>query len=114
LIEAAQVFQETGRKKRMRIHLYDRDVQYRIKADRDLLRQVFINLFDNAVKYGTNETDVLVKCHIQKSTKDLIVEVSNFSDPIPREHWERIFDAGFRGENARQIVASGTGLGLYL
>lgn len=114
LIEAALFFQETARKKKMKIHLVDRETQHKVNADRALLRQVFINLFDNCVKYGHQETDVIVKCHIQKSSNDLLIEIVNSSDPVPRELWEKIFEAGFRGENARRIVASGTGLGLYI
>ena len=114
LIEAALFFQEPGRKKSMKIHLVDRETQYKVYADRSLLRQVFMNLFDNCVKYGHQRTDVTVKCHIQKSSEDLLIEIINSSDPVPREFWDRIFEAGFRGENARQIVASGTGLGLFI
>jgi K+-sensing histidine kinase KdpD len=98
----------------MKLHLVDRDTQFKIRADPDLIRQVFMNLFDNCVKYGETNTDILVKLHIQKSTNDLMIEVVGTSAPVPQELRERIFDLGFRGENARQVVASGTGLGLYI
>jgi signal transduction histidine kinase len=114
LIEAALFFQETARKKKMKIHLVDRETQHKVYADKDLLRQVFINLFDNCVKYGHDATDIIVKSHIQKSSGDLLIEVVNSSDPVPKDLWNRIFEAGFRGENARQVVASGSGLGLYI
>jgi len=114
LIDAAQFFQETARKKKMKIHLTDRETQYKVKADRALLRQVFINVFDNCVKYGSQATDIIVNCHIQKKSGDLMLEIINNGVPVPRELWGRIFEAGFRGENARQLVATGTGLGLYI
>jgi K+-sensing histidine kinase KdpD len=114
LIQAALFFQESGRKKKMKIHMVDRETQYKVKADPDLLRQVFINLFDNGVKYAHVSTDIIVRSHIQKKTNDLLIEVINQSDPIPRELWDKIFDVGFRGENAQRLVASGTGLGLYI
>lgn len=114
LIQAALFFQETGRKKKMKIHLVDRETQYKISAEPDLLRQVFINLFDNGVKYAHPATDITVKSHIQRKTNDLLIEVINHSDPIPRELWNRIFEVGFRGENAQRLIASGTGLGLYI
>ncbi|MBR0884031.1 K+-sensing histidine kinase KdpD [Bradyrhizobium barranii subsp. barranii] len=114
LIQAALFFQETGRKKQMKIHMVDRETQYKVNADPDLLRQVFINLFDNGVKYAHRATDIIVRTHIQKRTNDLLIEVINQSDPIPRELWEKIFEVGFRGENAQRLIASGTGLGLYI
>jgi K+-sensing histidine kinase KdpD len=114
LIQAALFFQETARKKKMKIHMVDRDTQHKIHADPDLIRQVFINLFDNSVKYGHASTDIIVKSHIQKKSNDLLLEVITQSDPIPREIWDKIFEVGFRGENAQRLIASGTGLGLYI
>jgi signal transduction histidine kinase len=114
LIEGALFFQEIGRQKQMKIHLVDRETQYKVNADPDLLRQVFINLFDNGVKYAHRATDITVKSHIQKKSSDLLIEVINSSDPIPKELWEKIFEVGFRGENAQRLIASGTGLGLYI
>src|SRR5262249_32823032 len=58
VIQAANFFQETARKRKMKIHLVDRETQYKIKADKDLLRQIFINLFDNAIKYGNEDSVV--------------------------------------------------------
>jgi K+-sensing histidine kinase KdpD len=107
-------FQEIARKRKMKIHLVDRETQYKVKADRALLRQVFINVFDNCVKYGNQSTDIIVNCHIQKKSGDLMLQIINSGDPVPRELWVKIFEAGYRGENARRLVATGTGLGLYI
>lgn len=114
ILEAMMFFQETARRKKMNVRLLDQDRQYKINADPDLIRQVFMNLIDNCVKYGNSNTDIIVKPHIQKKTNDLIVEVIGISAPVPSDIRERIFELGFRGENARQVVASGTGLGLYI
>lgn len=75
---------------------------------------MFINLFDNGVKYAHRSTDIIVRSHIQKKSNDLLIEIINQSDPIPRELWDKIFEVGFRGENAQRLIASGTGLGLYI
>lgn len=114
ILEAMMYFQESARRKRMNIVLLDRETQVKVPCDPDLIRQVFMNLFDNCVKYGNASSDILVKPHIQKKTGDLIVEIINSSKPVPADQWEKIFEIGFRGENARQVVASGTGLGLYI
>jgi hypothetical protein len=39
LIDAAQFFQETARKKKTKIHLSDRDTQFKVHAHRELLRR---------------------------------------------------------------------------
>jgi K+-sensing histidine kinase KdpD len=54
-----------------------------------------MNLFDNAVKYGHQSTDVTVNCHIQRNSGDLMLEIINVGNPVPRELWEKIFDSWF-------------------
>jgi signal transduction histidine kinase len=114
IIEAMMFFQESARKKGMNIHLEDPKTQYKLPCDPDLLRQVFMNIFDNAVKYGAPNTVIRVTTGIQNSTKDTVIEVSGMSVPVPRSERDRIFDVGYRGTNASEIIASGTGLGLYI
>lgn len=113
LIESMMVFQELARSKQMKLHLVDRDTQYKLHADPNLLRQAFMNIFDNYIKYGNPKSDVVINCGIH-GQNELFIEVSGFGPPVPQDEWEKIFEAGFRGENAKQIIASGTGLGLFI
>src|SRR5262249_30973880 len=76
IIEAMMFFQESARWKNMKIHLVDQNTQYKIEADPDLIRQIFMNLLDNAVKYGERNTDIVVKCTIPKKSTELIIEVA--------------------------------------
>jgi signal transduction histidine kinase len=115
IIEAAQIFQELAENKQMKIDLDNRQDQNKIFGHHELVRQIFANLFDNAVKYGMPGTRVLVHQSVQKRTKHVLVTVSNESKlPISQEDLTKIFDVGFRGTNAKSIIASGTGLGLYI
>src|SRR5262245_2329790 len=114
IIEAAMIFQESAAERRMRIWLEDRETPYIVTGQVDLLRQVFTNLFENAVKYGHEDTQVTVKVHGQKSTGELLVEVVNKGPGFDHSDRERIFERGFRGENAKNVIASGSGLGLYI
>ncbi|HRF09932.1 MAG TPA: HAMP domain-containing sensor histidine kinase [Xanthobacteraceae bacterium] len=114
IIEAMMFFQETARKKNMKVHLEDRETQYKISADPDLIRQVFMNIFDNGVKYGIEGSTLLVETRQQKSTGDLRIMVSGYSPPVPQNQRPQMFEMGFRGQNALDEVASGTGLGLYI
>jgi signal transduction histidine kinase len=95
-----------------RIHLADRTTRYTVSGHHDLLQQVFINIFENAIKYGTG--DVTVTPRIQKSTGQLFVEVAGPSVPLDSGECARVFELGFRGKAAREKTASGTGLGLYI
>ena len=115
IIEAALFFQELGLTRGIKIHLEDRETQYKVEGSPDLLRQVFMNcFFDNAVKYGRRGSTVLVMPRVQKETGFLLVEISGESFAIPVNEREEIFKLGYRSAAAKEHVSSGTGLGLYI
>jgi signal transduction histidine kinase len=114
IIEAAMYFQEMAESRGMKIDLVDRETQYRVVGNPDLLRQVFMNMFDNAVKYGDNNSLVTVEPWIQKSTSRLIVKITSSGTAIPVDERDKVFQLGFRSPTAKVKIASGTGLGLYI
>jgi signal transduction histidine kinase len=114
IIEAAQFFQEMAASRGIKIRLDDRVTQYTIKGSKPLLRQVFMNLFDNAVKYSGNDTEITVHPWVQKDTKNLLITVSNRGISIDKGEEEKIFEVGYRGNQARQKIATGSGLGLNI
>lgn len=113
LIEAAQFFQEQGISANdVRINVLDRHLQNAVYGDPELLRQVFMNIFDNFVKYGEQNSTVEVKHWIQKKTGNLIVTMSGLSTPFSKD--EDIFAVGVRGKSAELKTSSGSGLGLHI
>ena len=85
IIEAAQFFQEIGDHTGIKITLTDRRTQYTILGNADLLRQIFMNIFDNGIKYGLRNSVILVEPWVQKSTGELLIRVSSPSVGINRE-----------------------------
>jgi signal transduction histidine kinase len=114
VIEAAQFFQESGMSRGVKIELTDSKTQYAIQGSPELIRQVFMNIFDNAVKYSDPGSDVTVKPWVQKKRKALIVEICNIGPGFSNEESKTIFNPGIRGQEARNLIASGTGLGLSI
>lgn len=114
IIQAAMFFQELGHQKNIEIFLEDREVQHRIEGNPDLLRQVFMNIFDNAVKYGQKYTEVRVTAWRQKNSKALLVRIKGRSIYIPSNERQRVFEVSYRSEEAKGKLASGTGLGLFI
>jgi signal transduction histidine kinase len=108
-------YQEEGESKRIRISLMDRVTQNRVNGHPELIRQVMMNIFDNCIKYGSFNSTIEVKQWIQSATNAAMITIKGVSKvPIRTDEIGRMFDLGFRGSNARQVVASGTGLGLYI
>lgn len=112
LIEAAQFFQEQGASHGIRIEVENRWEQNAVKGDPDLLRQVFMNIFDNFIKYGYEHSLVEIKQWIQKRSKTLIVTITGQSAVFEPE--EDIFGLGIRGRAAKEKTSAGSGLGLHI
>ncbi len=112
IIEAIQFFQEQANSQNIAIELLNPKYQNCVHGDPDLLRQVFMNIFDNSIKYGLQETKVAVKDWIQKNTGDLIITIEGES--VPFDSCEDVFGLGTRGQNAQERTSSGSGLGLYI
>lgn len=114
IIEAIQYYQEMASTKNISIeHLNSWD-QYKVVGNPDLLRQVFMNMADNAVKYANPGSKIQFETKVQVRTGNLLVKVSSTGVPISTPEKERLFELGFRGEAAKQRVSSGTGLGLNI
>lgn len=115
IIESAMFYQEDGETRNIRISLKDRVTQNRVNGHPELIRQVVMNILDNCIKYGASNSEIEINQWIQSSTSSAIITISSLSRvPIRADEVKNLFDLGFRGSNARQIVASGTGLGLYI
>ena len=93
-------------------------------GDGDELTQVFLNLVDNAIKYGDAEGTVSVEARRVAeaqaagwmASKDGAVAVSviDRGAGIPREHLPRLTERFYRVDKARSRELGGTGLGLAI
>ena len=79
---------------------------------KELLRQVMVNLLDNALKYSLRGSEIELRGH--HNGEGRYFEISNHGLQISEKDRERIFERGFRGSRAEIVVPGGTGLGLWL
>lgn len=76
------------------------------------LEQVLANLLNNALKYGRRGTAVTLRWW-RGETGELIVEVHNEGEPIPKDLQPHVFDAFRMGPQSASAQAS-AGVGLYV
>jgi len=89
------------------------EVPIYVYADKEKIRQVLINLVDNAIKYG--KQNGLVEASIYKiENKQVLVEISDDGAGIAEEHLPRIFERFYRTDMARSRKVGGSGLGLAI
>lgn len=85
----------------------------RIKARRIVLRMIFANLLDNAVKYGGDPAKVDVIALLGTGGR-AHVRVANNGAGVPYEDRKKVFQIFYRGGSELQRRTKGTGLGLYI
>ncbi|MCX9155660.1 ATP-binding protein [Niveibacterium sp. 24ML] len=80
-----------------------------VPARANALRRVFLNLIDNAVKYGGSAT-----VQVSREQADVVVRVRDHGPGIPPDQLENVLKPYFRLENSRSRETGGTGLGLAI
>ncbi len=83
-----------------------------ISADPKLLRQVFTNLYSNAVRFSPKGGRILTV--FSQEGQSLEVRIADDGPGIPEEEMPRLFERFYRPLSSQQRASSGTGLGLYL
>ena len=83
-----------------------------IKADRDEISRLFINLFSNAVKY--NRKDGWININIEKNENFVVTTIEDSGCGLKPEEKEKLFTEFFRAKNEKTKDISGTGLGLSI
>jgi two-component system phosphate regulon sensor histidine kinase PhoR len=84
-----------------------------VNADKEKIRQVFINLVDNAIKYG-KQNGIIEASFYKIEGKKILVEISDDGQGISEEHIGRIFERFYRTDTARSRKVGGSGLGLSI
>jgi PAS domain S-box-containing protein len=83
-----------------------------LRSDASLIRQLLVNLVENAVKYSPEGGVVIVR--VTDGDEQLRIDVVDRGLGIPSSEQERIFDKFFRLDAEMTRGVGGSGLGLYI
>lgn len=84
--------------------------EYSIHASQELLKQVWINLLDNAVKFTPEGHTIQVR--ISSGNKRITVDVVNTGSEIPPESQDRIFNKFYQADESHAAQGNGVGLAI--
>ncbi len=84
-----------------------------VRADRNYLEQILVNLLDNAIKYNRKGGKILISA-ILNSQNEVEVAIRDNGIGIPQEDLHRIFERFYRVDKGRSKELGGTGLGLSI
>ncbi|HYD20224.1 MAG TPA: ATP-binding protein [Flavipsychrobacter sp.] len=125
IIQETFVMQELVKEvyEEMQLRAAEKNVQLEIKkgterpisvnADKTKIRQVLVNLIENAIKYGPENATITTGVY-EIDGKHVFTEVSDEGPGIAEEHLPRIFERFYRADRSRSRAIGGTGLGLAI
>ncbi|NHN30864.1 sensor histidine kinase [Paenibacillus agricola] len=85
----------------------------KVKADREKLKRVLTNIWENAVKYADKEQTV-IQVKLQEQEQHMVLEIADNGQGIPAEALPLIFDRFYRADPSRNMATGGSGLGLAI
>lgn len=118
-IDIYSVFKEVYELTYTSAKVKDIDIEYNfehenmiIKSNRDYIKQIFLNLVDNAIKYTPNGG--IVTTEVRYDDNYILIKVIDNGIGISKEDKTRIFERFYRVDKARSRDVGGTGLGLAI
>jgi len=85
-----------------------------VKADKERIRQVLINLVENAIKYNFRQSEAHTTISFFDMDENILVEVTDNGVGIAQQDLGRIFERFYRIDKGRSREQGGTGLGLAI
>jgi signal transduction histidine kinase len=86
---------------------------YLVKADISKIRQVAVNLIDNAIKY-TPKGSIAVRLTKKRAERKIILSIADTGIGVDKETIPVLFAKFSRAKDANKVNVIGTGLGLYI
>ena len=91
-------------------HIHGKELQ-KILIDKAKIRQVILNVIDNAINY-TEKGGITIE--LIKNQSSLITKISDTGVGMAEKEIDKIFESFSRGESGARISTEGAGLGLYI
>ncbi|MDB5084745.1 MAG: integral rane sensor signal transduction histidine kinase [Bacilli bacterium] len=92
---------------------FDIEDDVHARFDPDRIKQVMLNLFQNAVQH-TDAKDGMILVSLKQETDEITITVQDNGAGIPTEHLSRLFERFYRIDSARSRLHGGAGLGLSI
>ena len=84
--------------------------EYDIEASEELLKQVWINLIDNAIKFSQNGNTILIST--SHKDKELSISITNYGTSLSVEKFSKIFNKFYQGDESHSTEGNGIGLSI--
>ncbi len=91
----------------------DYEEQNLVKADRQQLKRVILNIINNAINYS-NANNPKIEMILTEQEQEAQIEIRDNGRGVSEDILDKIFDRFYKEDKARSNSSPGTGLGLYI
>ena len=106
-------FDVQAREKEIRFGLQCDQPSVFVECDRERIVQVIGNLYENALKFSPNNTEIVTRVG-QGDGREILISVSDSGPGIPDDHKEKIFEKFHQVKSGKKVAGQGVGLGLAI
>jgi two-component system sensor histidine kinase GlrK len=106
-------FDVQAREKEIRFGLQCDQPSVFVECDRERIVQVIGNLYENALKFSPNSTEIVTRVG-QGAGREILISVSDSGPGIPDDHKEKIFEKFHQVKSGKKVAGQGVGLGLAI
>lgn len=110
LAERIAAFQQLAKKKKIHISFDFPKQSILINGNIQLLKRLFINILDNAIKYTPYQGKIVIKLSLKNSSA--IIKIIDSGKGIPQEKIEKVFERFYRADISRNEKGYGLGLSI--
>ncbi|MDX1638893.1 MAG: ATP-binding protein, partial [Balneolaceae bacterium] len=115
VMDVTESLQYKAQKENVSISVSDFDTNVLVNADRNQIKQVLINLIENAIKYNKPGGSVTVGMKpFSKNEDKILIYVQDTGIGIDQKYIDRVTERFFRVDKSRSREKGGTGLGLAI
>ena len=112
--EVVESLQYKAQQEQVNLFIERIDRNLRIRADKNQLRQVLINLVENGIKYNVPQGSVRIELNPTKRADKMILNIEDTGIGIDEADLPRVTERFFRVDKSRSRERGGTGLGLAI
>lgn len=109
--ESVKLLEGQAKEKNIRM-MQKLDENIIVQGDEEKLKQIFINVIENAIRYSNENSKVTILCY--ESDHHAIVEIQDEGIGIPEEDLPHVTERFYRVNKARSRADGGAGLGLSI
>lgn len=117
IMEVVSMLKAQRESKNIELSVNIREGLASLNGEADKLKQMLINIIDNAIKYTPENGRVEVEAYNQQEEQggsSVVIKVADNGIGIPKQYIPRLFERFYRVDKARSRKVGGTGLGLAI